>query len=133
MHYTLIIHGYSDCSESFEKLKKFLIDKDVGKVDTVLYVDYQSREDSLTLNDVVDGLNDALIAKNLVQQGGNSDHTFSIIVHSTGVWSFATGLQPIMEIRAVLTLVRSRRSSCWLPLTLAPPCPSGQVVSGELG
>lgn len=84
MNYTLIIHGYSDCSKSFIRLKNFLIGQQVGEVMTILYVNYQSREDDLTLNDVADGLNEKLIEQGLIRQDGTSDHTFNIIVHSTG-------------------------------------------------
>lgn len=84
MNYTLIIHGYSDCSKSFIKLKNFLIGRQVGEVRTILYVNYQSREDDLTLNDVADGLNEKLIEQGLIRQDGTSDNTFNIIVHSTG-------------------------------------------------
>jgi hypothetical protein len=84
MLHTLIIHGYSDCSESFKDLKAFLVGNGVGEVKTILYVDYQSREDKLTLNDVADGLNEKLLEKKLIRPDGTSEHTFNVIVHSTG-------------------------------------------------
>lgn len=84
MEYTLIIHGYSDCSESFRNLKEFLVNSNIGGVETILYVDYESREDELTLNDVVDGLNEQLVTRGYIKPDGSSDHTFNVIVHSTG-------------------------------------------------
>ncbi|TCC99928.1 esterase/lipase family protein [Pedobacter psychroterrae] len=80
----IIIHGYSDCSESFIALKQWLVDQQRGQIDTIYYADYQSREDSLSFNDVADGLNDELIKGNLINQDGSSDYKLKIIVHSTG-------------------------------------------------
>lgn len=81
---TLIIHGWSDCSNSFKKLKQFLIDNKVGTVQTILYADYESREDNVTFNDVVDGLNDQMIENGLIDADGNKLKDVNVIVHSTG-------------------------------------------------
>ena len=82
--YTLIIHGWSDCSSSFVALKKQLQKHGIGKVDTILYGDYQSREDNITYNDVIDGLNDQMIVKGLIGPDGKKKVDLNIIVHSTG-------------------------------------------------
>lgn len=82
--YTLIIHGWSDCSGSFVALKKQLLNHGVGNVDTILYGDYQSREDNITFNDVIDGLNDQMIDKGLIKPDGTKKADLNIVVHSTG-------------------------------------------------
>lgn len=81
---TLIIHGWSDCSNSFVYMKKRLQEHGIGTVDTILYADYESREDNITFNDVVDGLNEQLIEKKLIHPDGTKKNTLNIIVHSTG-------------------------------------------------
>jgi hypothetical protein len=82
--YTLIIHGWSDCSSSFVALKKQLQKQSVGTVDTILYGDYQSREDNITFNDVIDGLNDQMIEKGIIEPDGTKKADLNIVVHSTG-------------------------------------------------
>ncbi|SMO45180.1 esterase/lipase family protein [Fodinibius sediminis] len=81
---TLIVHGYSDCSKSFVKLKERLKENQVGTVDTILYGDYDSREDNITFNDVIDGLNDQLKQKGLIDSDGRKKTDLNVIVHSTG-------------------------------------------------
>jgi hypothetical protein len=81
---TLIVHGWSDCSESFVKLKDLLLKCGVGSVDTVYYADYESREDSLTFNDVVDGLNKCLKEEGFISENGEANCDLNVIVHSTG-------------------------------------------------
>ncbi|HKL14985.1 MAG TPA: hypothetical protein VJ915_05085 [Balneolaceae bacterium] len=82
--FTLIIHGWSDCSSSFVALKNQLQKQGVGDVDTILYGDYQSREDNITFNDVIDGLNDQMIEKGLIEPDGKKRSDLNIVVHSTG-------------------------------------------------
>jgi hypothetical protein len=81
---TLILHGWSDCSSSFTGIKSWLIRKGVGTVKTIVYGDYQSREDSLGFNDVIDGLNDQLIAQGFIGSDGCKQKELNVIVHSTG-------------------------------------------------
>ena len=81
---TLIIHGWSDCYKSFEKLKQYLVDKKIGNVETIFYGDYESREDHITFNDVIDGLNDQLIEKKFIDANGKKLCRLNVIVHSTG-------------------------------------------------
>lgn len=82
--YTLIIHGWSDCSGSFVKMKKRFEERGIGNVESILYADYQSREDNITFNDIIDGLNQQLINLGLIQSDGKSDFDLNIVVHSTG-------------------------------------------------
>lgn len=82
--YTLIIHGWSDCSKSFVEMKKMLQKKEIGDVDSILYGDYQSREDNITFNDVIDGLNDQMIERGLIEPDGKKKVNLNVIVHSTG-------------------------------------------------
>lgn len=81
---TLIIHGWSDCADSFIEVKKALIKQGIGNVETILYADYQSREDNLTFNDIIDGLNDQFIDKNIIDKKGKKLNDLNVIVHSTG-------------------------------------------------
>ena len=81
---TLIIHGWSDCSNSFVHMKKRLQERGVGTVDTILYGDYESRADNITFNDVVDGLNDQMIQKGLIERDGTAISDINVVVHSTG-------------------------------------------------
>ncbi|SDF14879.1 hypothetical protein SAMN05216464_113121 [Mucilaginibacter pineti] len=80
----LIIHGWSDCSASFQDMKNYLIRQNVGQVETIYYADYESREDNITYEDVIEGLNNELILKKLIYNNGKSDYDLKIVVHSTG-------------------------------------------------
>jgi len=81
---TLIMHGWSDCSLSFQHLKRHLIKQGIGKVDTVLYADYESREDNITFDDVIDGLNDQMHKQGIIDLNGKKLREINVIVHSTG-------------------------------------------------
>lgn len=80
----IILHGYSDCSESFQSIKAYLIQNGVGSAQTILYGDYESREDSLTYNDVADGLNDAFKQAGILAADGTALADLHVLVHSTG-------------------------------------------------
>lgn len=82
--YTLIIHGWSDCTASFVEMKKRLEERGIGNVESILYADYQSREDNITFNDVIDGLNRQMIDLGLIRPDGTSKFELNVIVHSTG-------------------------------------------------
>jgi len=84
METTLIVHGWSDCSASFVQLKEFLIANGLGDVDTVLYADYESREDNITFDDVIDGLNDQLREHGIIDGDGRKLRDLNVVVHSTG-------------------------------------------------
>lgn len=81
---TLIIHGWSDSSDSFAPMKRFLTNNGVGNVNTVYYADYESREDNITFEDVVDGLYDSFKEKGFIDKEGNPLKWINVIVHSTG-------------------------------------------------
>lgn len=78
----LILHGWGDCSESFRFLKSFLVERGVGEVESVYYADYESREDAVTYEDVVGGLQDELRRRGLVDVDGRG--SFDAVVHSMG-------------------------------------------------
>ncbi|HKR06907.1 MAG TPA: alpha/beta hydrolase [Bacteroidia bacterium] len=80
---TLIIHGYSDCSDSFVKIKE-LLSRNNTPAASIYYADYVSREDNLTFNDVIDGLNDQLFQQGFIGSDGTKKCDLNIIVHSTG-------------------------------------------------
>lgn len=81
---TIIIHGWSDCSDSFADIKQYLIDQGLGDVGTIYYADYESREDNVTFDDVIDGLNDRFIEEGFIDADGTGKQDLNIIVHSTG-------------------------------------------------
>lgn len=81
---TVIIHGWSDASQSFEALKTLLVERGMGTVKTILYADYESREDNVTFSDVCDGLNDEFIRQGLIDKAGKKLASVNIICHSTG-------------------------------------------------
>ena len=81
---TLILHGWSDNSSSFTDIKELLIKKNLGSVETILYVDYESREDNITFNDIVDGINDQLIERNIITPEGEKKKEINVVTHSTG-------------------------------------------------
>lgn len=79
---TLILHGWSDCSDSFRSLESFLVDRGAGRVESVYFADYESREDAVTFEDVVGGLDDELRRRGLVDRRGRG--SFDVVVHSAG-------------------------------------------------
>lgn len=78
----VILHGWSDCSESFVHVKAFLRVNGIGDVSTIYYADYESREDNITFEDIAGGLNDELRAQGVIDAVGHGD--FNVVVHSTG-------------------------------------------------
>lgn len=81
---TVILHGWSDCSESFVGIKKFLAKHGLGPVSEIYYADYESREDHLTFDDVVDGLNDEFYRRGFITRSGRKKRDVNVVVHSTG-------------------------------------------------
>lgn len=79
----LIVHGWSDCSGSFKGVKQFLKGR-LGKVSSIYFGDYASREDSLTFSDVTDGLNDEMIRRGFIGRDGKALVELNVVVHSTG-------------------------------------------------
>ncbi|MCC6661042.1 MAG: alpha/beta hydrolase [Phycisphaerales bacterium] len=81
---TVIIHGWSDCSDSFKDIKKYLARAGLGPVDTIYFADYESREDDITYDDVADGLNDRFVDRGFISRDGEPLCDLNVIVHSTG-------------------------------------------------
>jgi hypothetical protein len=81
---TVILHGWSDCSDSFVDMKKFLSKAGVAHVSEIFYADYESREDHITFDDVIDGLNDEFYRRGFISRDGRKKHDLNVIVHSTG-------------------------------------------------
>jgi hypothetical protein len=81
---TVILHGWSDCSDSFKNMKAFLAKRGVGPVSEIYYADYESREDHLTFDDVIDGLNDEFYRRGFITRAGKKKRDLNVIVHSTG-------------------------------------------------
>lgn len=80
----VLIHGWSDCSASFKALKQSLVGLFSEK--DIYFVDYESREDHLTFDDVVDGLRDQLRVQKLIgsDDTARAGDELNVIVHSTG-------------------------------------------------
>jgi hypothetical protein len=81
---TVIIHGWSDVSDSFHGMKRRLVAEGVGTVTSILYADYESREDSVTFNDIVSGLHDKFREEGIIDQDGRALKKINVVVHSTG-------------------------------------------------
>jgi len=80
---TVIVHGWSDTSESFLPLKNFLVGQG-SIVHEIYFADYDSLEDNITFDDVIDGFNDEMIKQKLVDVDQSSTDEINFIVHSTG-------------------------------------------------
>lgn len=133
--YTLIIHGWSDCSSSFVALKKQLQKHGVGDVDNILYGDYQSREDNITFNDVIDGLNDQMIEKGLISPDGKKIADLNIVVHSTGglvirhwIWRYYSHRIDECPVKRILMLAPANFGS---PLAHRGKSFLGRLVKGR--
>lgn len=81
---TVLIHGYSDCSESFVEIKNFLLHEGIGPVQSIYYADYESREDNLTFDDAADGLHDEFMRLGFIDAHGKKKVELNVVVHSTG-------------------------------------------------
>lgn len=75
----LIIHGWSDKSDSFEPLAAFLRQNGHQVIDIWL-ADYISMRDEITIYDLGNAMTRALKAQKIPQ----TRHSFDVIVHSTG-------------------------------------------------
>jgi len=75
----VIIHGYSDKSNSFEELADFLKNSGFNVVQIWL-ADYLSMHDEITIDDIARAMGNALRAKGITQ----TPRSFDAIVHSTG-------------------------------------------------
>jgi len=133
--HTVILHGYSDCSESFVDLKSLLEEKSIGTVDTILYGDYESREDNITFNDVVDGLNDQMIEKGIIDGDGEKLLDLNVIVHSTGglvirhwIWRYYNDCIEECPVKRVVMLAPANFGS---PLAHRGKSFLGRLVKGR--
>lgn len=75
----VILHGYSDNSESFEPLATFLTGHGFDVVDIWL-ADYLTMYDEVTITDLGQAMGQALRDKNIP----DTRHSFDLIAHSTG-------------------------------------------------
>src|SRR5436190_15229168 len=80
----LIIHGWSDCSGSFVDMKRALVARRVAEADDIFFVDYESRDDSLTLPEISRALQNRLLQLRLIGPSPQDCPPLNIIVHSTG-------------------------------------------------
>jgi hypothetical protein len=133
----LIIHGYSDCSESFVEIKNFLKNHSPGKIKSILYADYESREDNLTFEDVVEGLNDQMIANGIIFNDGTSPYELKIVVHSTGglvvrhwIWRYYYATKR-MSVCPVTNLVMLAPANFGSPLAQMGKSFLGGLVKGR--
>lgn len=75
----VILHGYSDKSQSFQPLASFLKQNGFQVIDIWL-ADYLSMNDEITIYDLGQAMGTALTAKGIDQ----SPKSFSVVAHSTG-------------------------------------------------
>lgn len=75
----IILHGWSDSSESFEQLSYFLKEHDFQVVNIWLS-DYLSMHDEITIYDLGQAMGKAIRDKGISEDR----HSFDVIVHSTG-------------------------------------------------
>jgi pimeloyl-ACP methyl ester carboxylesterase len=77
----IIIHGWSDNSDSFRDLRNHLLNENIqNKILDIRLGDYVSLHDEITLPDIANALNKAMIRLNIPQDPRSID----FIVHSTG-------------------------------------------------
>jgi hypothetical protein len=81
---TVLLHGWSDHSQTFARLKDHLAAQGIAALHDIWFGDYESREDALTFADVADGLHDQLVARGLLRADGTGDTPIAFVVHSTG-------------------------------------------------
>src|ERR1039458_1437592 len=93
----VILHGWSDTSDSFAPLAKFLEARDFRIVDLFL-ADYISMDDDVSIEDAAKAMQAAVTAK---ITGGELQTPFDLIVHSTGglvarTWlsAYCAGMEP---------------------------------------
>ncbi len=82
--HTVIIHGWSDRSDSFVSLKQHLEASGVSNVCTLSYADEKSRQDKLSFDDFAHWLNGQFIEQKFIDAEGNPLVDLNVLVHSTG-------------------------------------------------
>ncbi len=82
--HTVIIHGWSDRSDSFVSIKPSLEASGVPNVCTLSYADDKSRQNKLSLDDFADWLNGQFIEQKFIDTEGNPLVDLNVLVHSTG-------------------------------------------------
>ncbi len=81
---TLIIHGWSDCSESFKGIKDMLVRNKIATKEDIYFVDYESREDDLDFDEISRALHNRLKQRQLIADNGDKIEDLNVVVHSTG-------------------------------------------------
>lgn len=132
----LLIHGWSDCSLSFVKLKDAL--SDIYLAENILFVDYESREDNMTYGDVVDGLRDKLLSQNLLNTDGTAVRSveFDVVVHSTGglvIREFITRFYPPEKLSScpIKRIVMLAPANFGSPLAISGKSALGSFLAGR--
>src|SRR5215475_2976469 len=95
----LIVHGYSDGSVSFDKLRDYFVDQGLYKKENVYVLDYASMDDEATFQDFADKLDDDYIR---IFNGEKID----VACHSTGA----------LVVRSWLALRRETQKELHAPL-----------------
>ncbi|MDX2190619.1 MAG: alpha/beta hydrolase [Bacteroidota bacterium] len=134
---TLIIHGWSDNSKSFNPVKTFLLQNGM-EATSIYFADYQSREDNLTFNDIADGLNDQMIENGLISPEGNSEFELNVIVHSTGglvirywIWKYYFSKGNNLLICPIKKLIMLAPANFGSPLAAGGKSLLGQLFKGQ--
>ncbi len=109
---TVILHGWSDCSDSFVEMRKFLSKAGVTPISEIYYADYESREDHITFDNVIDGLNDEFHRRPYHQNSGTPPHH----AHDHGV------PRPTPRGNAVARMELMRNPGRGAPASTVPHC-----------
>lgn len=127
----VIVHGWSDTSESFKPLAKWLGTEGFQTLDLYLS-DYISMEDDVTIDDAAKGME---LAVRTFVQAGKLKTPFDLVVHSTGgllarTWlsSYYTGAKPNeLPVQRLLMLAPANFGSA---LATAGQTVLGRVAKG---
>jgi len=81
---TILVHGWSDTGRSFKAMKAFLSKRGIADVEDIYFGEYESREDALTFDDIVDGFHERMMERGFIGADGRAKQSVNVVVHSTG-------------------------------------------------
>ena len=101
----VLLHGYSDKGESFQKWKDILIESGKYSEEDIHICSYRSLTNEVTIKDIAEGFDRAL----RLQTGLNTDEPFDAIVHSTGMlvlrsWFAVYGKERHKKIKRIIAI-----------------------------
>lgn len=101
----VLLHGYSDKGESFQKWKAILVNSGKYSEDDIHICSYKSLTNEVTIKDIAEGFDRAL----RMQTGLNTDEPFDAIVHSTGMlvlrsWFAVYGKERHKKLKRIIAI-----------------------------